>query len=110
MEHTPHPWRMMREIARVIKPNGTLLLFVPAMFYLHGEPHDYHRFTPHSLKTYAEENGFEVYESGSVGGLIAFIGMLVQNIWLLLAYNIPVIGWQVNRLLNFIIIRLDRRF
>lgn len=113
MEHTPHPAQMMTETARVLKSGGHLLLFVPFMFYLHGEPHDYHRFTPHSLKQYAVENGFEVVEQGHVGGLLAFMGMLVQNVWLLLTYQIPLIktlSWQVNRFFNWIITVVDRRF
>jgi SAM-dependent methyltransferase len=106
MEHTPHPWRMMQEISRVLAPDGYLLLFVPFMYYLHGEPHDYYRFSHYSLKNMLAENDLEIIESGSIGGLVVFIGMLFQNLWLLVTYNLPGLrwlSWTINRGFNAII-------
>jgi hypothetical protein len=56
------------------------------------------------------ENDLEIIESGSIGGLVVFIGMLFQNLWLLVTYNLPGLrwlSWTINRGFNAIILQLD---
>jgi SAM-dependent methyltransferase len=45
LEHVPEPSRVLRDVFRVIKPGGCLLVTVPFLFRIHGDPHDYSRFT-----------------------------------------------------------------
>jgi hypothetical protein len=104
---------MFGEAVRVLKKGGTLLLCTPFMYYLHGEPHDYHRFSLYALHLYAQENGLDIVESGRIGGLVAFLGMNVQNIFLLLTYRLPLLGevaWGFNRLLTRFLLAVDGRF
>jgi SAM-dependent methyltransferase len=50
IEHTAQPSRVMAEAARVLRPNGTLLLAVPFMWGIHEAPRDFYRFTPYALR------------------------------------------------------------
>jgi hypothetical protein len=65
---------LVREIARVLKPQGVLLLTVPWSARLHHLPHDYHRFTRARLEALFSGNGFaqiDIQERGSDIGAIA---------------------------------------
>lgn len=112
MEHVPHPWRFVGEIARVLKPDGILILSVPFVFYIHGEPHDYFRYTPYALRSLLEENGFRLLQIETVGGLWAFVAYFIQTGLIGATYGIPLIGplcWQANRLITALVGPLDHR-
>ena len=74
-EHLPHPYRGAREIARVLKPGGQLLLTVPQMNELHEEPHDYFRYTKYGLTVLFENVGLRLVHMEARGG---YWSMLVQ--------------------------------
>lgn len=65
LEHTPHPWKVIEQIHAVLKPGGIVYISIPWLYPLHGEPHDYYRFSLAALKTLIKDNGFEELESGS---------------------------------------------
>ncbi len=68
LEHVPEPWRMVEEMARVLKPGGYLLLSAPHIWGLHEVPHDYFRFTCYGLQHLAERAGLEVVEVRPMAG------------------------------------------
>lgn len=53
-----NPARVLREIRRVIKPGGFLLLITPFVFNEAPEPTDYWRFTSQGLRKVLSESGF----------------------------------------------------
>jgi predicted SAM-dependent methyltransferase len=76
-EHVRDPARMVWEIARVLKPGGYLLLFVPFVVHEHQTPHDYFRFTRFGTAALLEDSGFdeiEVIPDSSLGFAVAYEG------------------------------------
>ncbi len=50
LEHCDQPFRMARNITRLLEPNGCLYISVPYAWKFHGYPSDYWRFTPEGVK------------------------------------------------------------
>jgi len=50
LEHLPEPLVALKEMHRVTKPGGILLLTVPLSEQLHEEPYDFYRFTKYALE------------------------------------------------------------
>lgn len=46
LEHTLRPWEVAREICRVLKPGGEVLIDYPFLQPMHGYPHHYFNATP----------------------------------------------------------------
>lgn len=62
LEHVPEPWRVMGEIARVLKPGGRALVTVPFLFPFHASPQDYFRYTHQGVAELAAKSGFRLVE------------------------------------------------
>jgi len=62
IEHVREPAAVIAECARVLRPQGTLILSAPQYWEVHEEPHDYFRFTPAGLRTLLERAGLNVLE------------------------------------------------
>jgi len=99
LEHVPDPLRASREISRILKPEGYLILSVPHLSRLHEEPYDFYRFTKYGLQVILEQAGFRIVDLRARGGLLSFIGHQVSTIFLGFAWGIPVvkdIAWFLN--------------
>ncbi len=59
LEHVDDFFGAMSEMARVLKPGGTLLLGVPFGFAIHRLPQDFWRMTIYGLRYLLERFGFE---------------------------------------------------
>ncbi len=70
LEHIWEPTKAMREFARVLKPDGYLLLSVPFIHPIHEAPHDNWRFTSYGLKFLCHSTGFEVIYLNKKGGVV----------------------------------------
>ena len=81
LEHVPDPFKAMDEVLRVLKPGGTLILTAPQTWGLHGEPHDYYRFTRHGLRAVLERAGFEIELLEPYGGTIGAASARLADGW-----------------------------
>lgn len=60
LEHVPEPIRVIRELARVLKPGGKCILSAPLGSWLHQEPfHFYGGYTEHWYARFLPAAGFE---------------------------------------------------
>ncbi|HIJ79887.1 MAG: class I SAM-dependent methyltransferase [Desulfobulbaceae bacterium] len=67
LEHLQSPELTIREIKRVLKTNGSLILNVPFIYPIHDAPLDFHRWTPHGLDNLAQKNDFSITTELSAG-------------------------------------------
>ncbi len=111
LEHVPHPWEAMREFARVLGPQGTLLVTVPHLAYLHGLPHDYFRFTQFGLASLAADAGMKVREMRPAGGFLCFLAEPLSIVFNAMLGPVPGLARPtqfLNGLFVRVVVGLDR--
>ena len=62
LEHVRQPEIVIPEMARILKPDGVLIISAPMTWPLHEEPHDYYRYTLHGLRQLLQEADFEILD------------------------------------------------
>ncbi len=68
LEHIYEPKLLISELAKILNPKGNLVIFVPFYYWIHSEPHDYHRYTEFALRRMCEENDLYVTHLEPYGG------------------------------------------
>ncbi|MDE3168290.1 MAG: class I SAM-dependent methyltransferase [Acidobacteriota bacterium] len=79
IEHLREPAAALAEIARVLRPGATLLLFAPLEWEVHQAPHDYFRYTRYGLAYLLERAGMETVELRPVGGYFRLLARRLLN-------------------------------
>jgi SAM-dependent methyltransferase len=98
LEHTPDPAALVAEMARVLKPGGTLILTAPFAFRLHEEPFDYYRFSPHGLAWLLERAGMRVLETRPFGGVFGVVGHKLNSFLAFRVARLQVLGRLVGKM------------
>lgn len=80
LEHCPEPEIVLKEVLRVLKPEGVFFFTVPFLWNLHEVPHDEYRYTPFSIKRHLENSGFQNIEIGALGGWHASMAQML-GLW-----------------------------
>jgi SAM-dependent methyltransferase len=62
-EHDPRFWLTMKNIARVLRPGGHVILIVPSRGPVHKYPIDCYRFYPDSMKALADWAGLTLIKT-----------------------------------------------
>jgi SAM-dependent methyltransferase len=76
---------VLKELNRVLKPNGIMLFTCPFSFGEHESPYDYARYTSFALKSILQSHGFEIIESKKTG---SHISVIIQYVALYINYII----------------------
>ena len=98
LDYLNHPAQAIKEMRRVLKPDGHGLISIPQSNELHDEPHDYWRFTKYGIKVLLSEAELEIIKILPRGG---FWTLKTQNttryfIDLLGLYKRKIIGRLFN--------------
>ena len=84
-EHVFNLPEILKEINRVTKTSGTLLISLPFVYGEHEAPHDFARYTSFGITHLLKENGFQVIGLKKTTTYLLtcfqlFISYLIQNI------------------------------
>jgi len=98
LEHVKNPTKALKELYRILKLGGVIILSVPHLSRLHEEPNDFYRYTKHGLNYLFDSVGFKTKDIKQYGGIFSFLGHQLSSIFVLLFWHIPII----NRIVFFI--------
>lgn len=79
LEHHKNPQKMIREIFRVTKKGGYVLVSVPFLEGIHEVPNDYQRFTQYGLVELFNKYDCEILEVRGQGSLFSTISLLINE-------------------------------
>jgi SAM-dependent methyltransferase len=96
LEHILYPHNLMKEIYRILRPNGCLIINVPFFYCLHEEPFDYFRYTKFALAEMAKKSGLTILELKTYGGIFEILADLISKIVAI----IPLIGKIISNLIQ----------
>ncbi len=105
LEHVEHPERVIKEIARVLKPGGTLILSTPFIFGIHPDPHDFQRFTDEKLRKMLEDN-FKILMLRKQGSYFTVLAHMIKQPILNSRLSIKCLSYPLLPTLD-LIVKLD---
>ena len=104
LEHIPEPALLWAEVARILRPNGRILMDTPFYYPLHEIPHDYYRYSSYALRRFAELHGFEVLQLEAIGGTPEILADIIAKH----TQFIPVIGALVSGITQWFVLMFTR--
>lgn len=79
LEHVANWDTAFKNISKLMKKNGLILITCPHVYPLHEEPYDFWRPTPYSIKYFSEKYNFDVIELIQAGNGWDVLGTVLTN-------------------------------
>lgn len=95
LEHVRDPERVVSEMIRVLKPGSYLYAEVPYIFFFHGYPNDYRRYTREGVRQL-----FSGLENPEIGIAIGPVSALLQSANMVLEMLVPRRVPYLRRIVN----------
>ena len=114
LEHVEEPGPALAEMARVLKPGGTLSMVVPFLWEEHQAPRDYFRFTRYGITRLLRDLPLDVTVLQPVGGFFQVCARRCINLmsffqggtggwrWILFPFLAPFFGFLLPLFLNLL--------
>ncbi|MCO6498454.1 MAG: class I SAM-dependent methyltransferase [Chitinophagaceae bacterium] len=114
IEHVFNPDEIIKELNRVLKPGGLLLLTCPFAWPEHEQPWDYARYSSFGIKHLLEKNGFKIIRQEKTGNFllcltqltVMYLYMLIpkvviiqQILFLIFCFPTMLLGLSLNKIL-----------
>jgi SAM-dependent methyltransferase len=84
IEHCMDPWQGLREIRRILRPGGHLVVSAPHVWFYHPHPTDHWRFTQEGLVRICRQAGLEPVTLLAQGGSLLTVAQVIN----FLAYGV----------------------
>lgn len=81
LEHVQYPPQVLREAYRVLCQGGILLICVPFLFRIHGDPYDFGRYTDYYWLNHLTETGFTDIEIEKQGLFWSVLVDMIRAWW-----------------------------
>jgi len=94
LEHVKDPEQIVKEVRRVLKPEGKLMISIPFLQEIHADPDDFQRYTPFGLQNLLRKNGFQIIKQHCDYGALntleyLLLGSFIWRLRLGLKKNFP---------------------
>jgi SAM-dependent methyltransferase len=106
LEHVFENRGLVKNIAKIIKPGGKLILTIPFLLKVHQAPFDFSRYTPYYLEALAKDAGLTVTTMNGYYDTLYLLNESLGNLWLYAIDSRPAMQRYIAKGLVFIIQRL----
>lgn len=79
LEHAREDLILISECSRILKSNGLMIVAIPFMYPIHGEPNDFRRYSTFGIKKALEQEMVDIFIEKRFGGISSFAGFLLIN-------------------------------
>lgn len=101
LEHLEEPLSAIKEMNRILKHKGIVIVTAPFFWHVHEAPRDFYRYSEYGLRYLFEQAGFEVVE---IRPLTGYITTLVQlSMCFLMRFQAGYILRTARRFLNCVL-------